>query len=299
MCSESTSRAGSDREDPTCLIGVDNYSYHRLLGEVRSGEVPPAKAARTWLATLAAAHGAGAKVVSLQTCFMSIAEAERSLRQLDDRHTCLAWGHPAGLEFGRLASAETDAGEWMRLARDLGHSRMRIVTGHQSVAVDADRRRDLRDAIPALARLASLAEDLSLTLAIENHTDFTAAQLRSLLEEVDSPRLSVCFDLGNAFRVGDDVQEAAELLRENIVMVHVKDLVPGPLDGPSGPASTLLGEGVLPIGPVIDSLGSIDEVWLLLELGHLGAADVDEDAMVQQGVAWLNDRLRMRIRRTP
>lgn len=299
MCSESTSRAGSDREDPTCLIGVDNYSYHRLLGEVRSGEVPPAKAARTWLATLAAAHGAGAKVVSLQTCFMSIAEAERSLRQLDDRHTCLAWGHPAGLEFGRLASAETDAGEWMRLARDLGHSRMRIVTGHQSVAVDADRRRDLRDAIPALARLAGLAEDLSLTLAIENHTDFTAAQLRSLLEAVDSPRLSVCFDLGNAFRVGDDVQEAAELLRDDIVMVHVKDLVPRPLDGPSGPASTLLGEGVLPVGPVIDALGSIDEVWLLLELGHLGAADVDEDAMVQQGVAWLNDRLRMRIRRTP
>ncbi len=282
-----------------CRIGVDTYSYHRLLGEVRAGECLPSRRMRTWAQTLNDARAAGAEVVSVQTCFMSIPDAEHILRTQDSSRIRLAWGHPAGLQFGRSTSAEYEAGEWIRLAASLGHEQMRVVIGHHSVARDLDRQSDIRDTLPALARLAATADRAGITLAIENHTDLTAAQLLWLLEEVDHPRLQVCFDFANALRVGDDVEEAAKLLRGWISMVHVKDITPSPHDGSSGPASTALGAGVLPVGRLVDVLSGNEGVWLLVELGHLGPRDVDEDEMVRQGVAWLFDRVDRTAGRSP
>lgn len=283
------------------LIGVDTYAYHRLLGDVRDGEVAARDRLPDWLAAVEAGAAAGAEVVAIQTHATTPAEAERRLADWQagvgrsvgpgwhPRRLCFSWGHPAGLEFGRSAAAEADARRWLELAGRLGHDRMRIVVGHRDLVRDPAGDGDLHEALPAVARLVEAAEAAGVVLAVENHADLRAAQLARLCERIGSPRLAVCFDTANAVRVGDDVLAAADLLAPRIVMAHVKDVRPEGWRDRSGPVSVPLGEGVLPVRMVVERLrsggaraaGAGLDLWLLVELGHLGDRDVDERALVR------------------
>lgn len=273
------------------MIGVDNYSYHRLLGEVRAGECPPAGEAVQWVDTIALAAAAGASVVALETCFMDRASAIRELSSGPTIETVLSWGHPYGLEFGASPEAEEDAVAWLTTAAALGHDRMRIVIAHPHLRAP-DGWRQVEASVAVLTRLAATASAFGLTLAIENHADVTARQLAWLIETVGSPALAVCFDIVNAIRVGDDPVEAARVLGPYTAMAHVKDVAPGQWHPRSGPASVPLGSGVVPIEAVLAELGTGGrDPWLLVELGHLGPLDVDECAVVEGDVRWLRQHV--------
>lgn len=286
-----------------CRIGVDTYAYHRLLGDVREGELPPRDRLPSWFAAVEEAAAAGADVVAIQTHSTTLADAERRLadraaapenaRQQgphgglgtiwNPSRICFSWGHPAGLEFGRSAAAEADARRWLAVAARLGHDRMRIVVGHRDLVRDPAGDGDLQAAIPAVARLVALAESAGVVLAVENHADLRAAQLARLVDDIGSPRLGVCFDTANAVRVGDDVLAAAAMLAPWTVMAHVKDVGSQGWRDRSGPVSVPLASGSLPVRQVVDMLrptAGID-LWLLVELGHLGERDIDERTIIR------------------
>lgn len=58
-------------------------------------------------------------------------------------------------------------------------------------------------------------------IAIE--TDLPGAQLRDLLDRFQSPRLGVCYDIGNCTSYGFDCPSEIRLLKEYIFSVHIKD----------------------------------------------------------------------------
>ena len=272
------------------MIGVDNYSFHRLLGEVRPGEAPSVHAPMDWAATIDLAARAGADVVALETCFMDRESAVRRLSDALPVEVMLSWGHPYGLEYGGSAEAEEDAAAWLATAAALGHRRMRIVVAHPHLRPDDGGQREVIASVPALTRLASAAAAFGVVLAIENHADLTAAQLAWLVEEVDAPSLAVCFDVANAVRVGDDPTVAARTLAPYVVAAHVKDLSADPWHPRSGPTSVPLGTGTMPLADVLSALadGGRDP-WLLVELGHLGPGQVDELAIIDHDLRWLRD----------
>lgn len=76
-----------------------------------------------------------------------------------------------------------------------------------------------------LRRLAIPARELGITLAVANHFDFTTRELRTLMEEVDSPHVGVMFDSGNSLGTLDDPLEAAEILGPFVKTTHIKDYV--------------------------------------------------------------------------
>ncbi len=272
------------------MIGVDNYSFHRLLGEVRPGEAPSAHAPMSWTDTIAAAAELGAEVVALETCFMDRAVASEVLSAPLPVEVMLSWGHPYGLEYGRSAEAEADAAAWLAAAATLGHRRMRIVVAHPHLRPADGGRREVEASVPALKRLASAAADVGVVLAIENHADLTAEQLAWLIGAVGSPSLAVCFDVANAVRVGDDPVEAARILAPLAVAAHVKDLSADPWHPRSGPTSVPLGTGTMPLEAVLAELaGGGRDPWLLVELGHLGAEPIDELEVIAHDVRWLRD----------
>jgi len=142
-------------------IGVDTYSYHRLLGWPRPGERPGEPLAGGWPATLAHVRELGCDVVSLQTCFLPPG-AELDVSALRDAAGGLeivpAWGHPEGLAYGARPEAVADLLAWLDVASALGVALVRIVVGGPALrgvepfAVQRDRTRaPLRAAAHAAA----------------------------------------------------------------------------------------------------------------------------------------------------
>ena len=163
----------------------------------------------------------------------------------------------AGVEFP-LASLETSYIESMREA--LGSRGLSVVTDYM-VLVDGDCQR-LRDFLKASARLGAkvaraimstilcgdrrslaggwearldavasrlrevlpLAQDLGLSLALENHQDATTDDFIRLYEMSGmSPAFGVTLDTGNPLSVGEEPVEAARRLAPLIRHVHLKD----------------------------------------------------------------------------
>ena len=74
-----------------------------------------------------------------------------------------------------------------------------------------------------LRELAPLAKSLGITIGVENHLDFSVAELRDLIRRVNSPNVGVLFDVGNTIGTLDDPTEAADILGPYTVATHYKD----------------------------------------------------------------------------
>jgi len=278
-------------------VGVDSYSYHRLLGELRPGEsAPSSRFARDSLDVVAEARSLALDAVALETCFLPPPEAvdvEELLDEAGPLELVLSWGAPNGFEFGASATARADLLAWLELAPQLGVSLLRIVVagpalrGLEPVEVQL-----ARSAAP-LAAVSRAAAERGLVLALENHGDLRAAELADLVERVDEPALGICFDTANALRVGDDVAGAARLLGPAVRLVHLKDCESpdASADPVAGPRSVPFGQGVIPLAETLAELRDAGFDGLAcVEVAQLGP-EADELALVADGVAWLRREL--------
>lgn len=166
---------------------------------------------------------------------------------------------------------------------------MRIVLGGPSLRDREEPAVRRRRVIPHLRALAERASDLGICVAIENHGDITAADLVATIGAAGYPSLGACFDTANAVRVGDDPVEAAKLLHDHILMIHLKDVEPleNVIDPIAGPRSVPYGEGIVPAVEILHVLRDpIDRgTAVCIELGQM--VEVDDVAAVSAGVEWL------------
>ena len=276
-------------------IGIDSYSYHRLLGEIRPGEEAPARAFRRGTVdAIGHARSLSADGISLETCFLEsprTVDADALREAAGPLELVLAWGHPHGLEFGSNAAALRNLIEWLEAAGRIGCSLVRCVAA-------SPRFRDgpldsglIAGTAAALASATVVARGLGLRLALENHGDLSAEELVEVLDRVDDDALGVCFDTANALRVGDDPVEAARRLSPWTRLVHLKDVEPleHAADRTAGPCSVPYGEGVVPIGNVLRVLEDAGFAGLVcVEVGQV-ASGIDELELVERCVDWLRD----------
>ena len=265
-------------------VGVDSYSYHRLLGDVRRGETQPLHVfPRGSLDVLAEARRLDLDVVLLQTSFLGDAadfSPAAFLAEAGGVALGLSWGAPAGFAFGDRTEALQSLLGWLEPAAQLGLPVMRIVAGGP-----AQRGAPAARLVGPLREACAAAHDRGLRLALENHADLTADDLEQLVEQVGE-ELRVCFDTANALRVGDDVAAAARRLAPVVEILHLKDCV-GSWDDPvAGPVSVPLGEGVIPVDEVLDAC---PDALACIELGQL-SPDANERALVEMYVDYLRAR---------
>jgi len=80
--------------------------------------------------------------------------------------------------------------------------------------------------VESLVQLAPIAEQVGVKLGLENmlpkHPGADSADLRRMIEEVNSPSLGVCFDSGHAHVVGN-MREQFEELKDLIITFHIQD----------------------------------------------------------------------------
>lgn len=73
-----------------------------------------------------------------------------------------------------------------------------------------------------LKTYAPLAHAQGVTLAIENHQDFTSAELVGLCEDF-GPGIGITFDMGNTFPVGESPLDFTRRVAPHVRHVHLKD----------------------------------------------------------------------------
>lgn len=274
---------------------IDSYCYHRFFGEVYPQQSAPARR-MTVEDFLRRAHELGVGGVSLESCFIPRLDAGylaqiRSLLDAYNLDRVFAWGHPNGLEGGTNQNAYDEMIRCFDSARSIGAQVMRVVGSslmfrNQAHGPQIERlTRMFREAV-------KVAEQHGIRMAIENHIDFTADEMLSLLTAVDSPWLGINFDTGNFLRLLDDPIKAMAKLAPYVYATHIKDL-----KVQKGVAadewyffsSTPVGDGLIDNRKLVQLLAAAGYTGLLaveIDFLHPDYGD-DEDAAVARSVAEL------------
>src|SRR4051812_33914772 len=129
----------------------------------------------------------------------------------------------------------------------------------------ANVRRMLKEAAP-------IAAEYGLSLAIEDHQDFTSSELVELCETT-AANVGVCLDTGNALSVGEDPVEFALAIAGCVKHVHLKDYrVQWTAEG-YRLIRCAVGDGVIPFEQIVEVF--IERpVTMALEIGALCARHI-------------------------
>jgi len=124
--------------------------------------------------------------------------------------------HSITFELGTTGFAPDHLTKYSILAKNLGSKILRTVLNAKNETIDNIALK-LQCVIPDFERQ-------NITLAIENHFDLTAYELRELVEKVNHPLVKVCIDPLNSITLLNGINETFEQLKDHIVSAHVKDV---------------------------------------------------------------------------
>jgi sugar phosphate isomerase/epimerase len=208
--------------------GIDSYCYHRFFGEVYDGQETPEKQ-MTVAGLLERAKQMGAEGLSLETCFLPSDEDTyfADLGAEMDRYNfyrVLAWGHPTGLERGKKPEALDELIRYIPKAKRMKADIMRITASCYLWRFE-DHQQQIEAVIPLLKKAVKVAEDNDVKLAMETHMDFTAPEMKTIIDRIGSPNFGVTFDSGNLLRMLQDPIAGMELLAPYVFATHIKDVV--------------------------------------------------------------------------
>lgn len=109
--------------------------------------------------------------------------------------------------------------------------------------------------IADLKNVAPLADDLGVTVVLENHEDFQGAEIAEILGAVDHPRIRALYDYGNSQMVGEDPFDALAAMGPFIHCCHIKDhILTRTPAGETIVQGVAIGDGDLPILALTDRL---------------------------------------------
>jgi 3-oxoisoapionate decarboxylase len=111
-----------------------------------------------------------------------------------------------------------------------------------------------RQSSSRLAMVEPILAKHRFRLAIENHKDFTTAEMVELLDEFHSEWLGVNVDTGNNIALLEDPYEAVERLAPYAFSVHLKDMALQPHDKGFELSEMPCGQGYLDLGRIVDVL---------------------------------------------
>jgi len=208
-------------------VGIDSYCYHRYFGEIYPDQEDPG-IRWTFHDFVNCAAELDVDGVSLESCFFESLEPgylSEIKASLDEKgmERVLAWGHPDGLEAGRNEDAWREMNDLIPKAQFMGADVMRIVASSLMFR-NEPHGPQIEAIVKMLKKSVKIAEENSVVLAIENHIDYTSAEIEEILQRVGSDVLKVNFDTGNTLRMMEDPVAAARRLGPYTVATHTKDL---------------------------------------------------------------------------
>ncbi len=279
-------------------VGIDSYCYHRFFGEVYPDQTDPGKR-WTFLDFVKRAVELKVHGVSLESCFFDSLDKNYlgAIKAVLDEHKLervLAWGHPDGLEAGRNEKAWREMNALIPKARFMGADIMRIVASSLRFRYEP-RAPQIKAVARMLKESARIARDCGVTLALENHIDYTSAEIMEILERVGSESLKVNFDTGNTLRMMENPVEAARRLGPHTVATHTKDVAACRHVAPEEWfffSSVPVGAGLVDMPGVVRALKAAGFTGVLAVESDHHKDNQDEDKLVAKSIAYLKKLLR-------
>lgn len=244
---------------PRMKIGLDTFSFHLVLAAGRYDVFR----SLDWMAEQGFA-GVQLNINGPQGRFLGADPA-------DAAHVARVRRHLAGLGFfaeigGGHATDAPLVARQLELAAAVGADVLRTVIGfHDSIGQTIAQTR------AAMEQVLPLARRLGVRIAIENHEDVTAAELRQLLDALDDPFVGACLDTGNDLVVYGDPLEAARVLAPRAISTHIKDQKLVRVAGTVYSAGVPLGRGDIDLPailPVILSDSKLDRILIQNTTGY-------------------------------
>ena len=207
-------------------VGIDSYCYHRFFGEVYDEQVKPQKE-MSLEDFLKRAKELDVDGVSLESCFIRHDKEYLSvINNILDEYKLdrvWAWGHPDGLEGGKNKEEFDQMLKNFDFARAIGAKVMRVV-GSSLMFRFEPHEPQIERLSEMFSEAAKVAEEYDIKMAMENHLDFNADEVLTIVNNVNSPYLGINFDSGNFVRVLDDPVQAMGKLAKHVYATHIKDL---------------------------------------------------------------------------
>ena len=233
-------------------IGIDEWCYHNsmLTGRMdiedminRCGEL--------------GVSGVGFDYFMLPKKHRKDPERIKELLEINGLELVFGFSVPFALPDAALRFADDSRDDMFDLAHEFNAKILRVVGGvilpnpvhkpfHLSASVDDEVGRVAR-------RLKEFCEDAKLeglTVALENHTEYSADQMLRIVDEVGLDNFKITLDTGNCMYIGEDPIETVEKLAPFTAYTHVKDMKK------TGPfmMSVPLGRGDVGIAAVVEAL---------------------------------------------
>ncbi len=132
------------------------------------------------------------------------------------------------------------------VARTVGAQQVRTYTRHPGTPEEM-----VEWTARDLAAVAPLAEAAGVRILLENHEEFTGAEVAQAVAHADSEWIGALYDYGNSMMVGEDPWTALEAMLPHVRAAHLKDHVMlSGRDAPDDRLSVLgvpVGRGNLPV----------------------------------------------------
>jgi sugar phosphate isomerase/epimerase len=125
---------------------------------------------------------------------------------------------------------------------------------YESFSTLADWKQWLDQTHAALKLVVPILDRRKITLAIENHKDWTLEEMQRLFKTYESEFLGCCFDFGNNIALLDDPMEMAEALAPYVRSTHVKDMAVRPYQDGFLLSEVPLGTGALDLARMVQVL---------------------------------------------
>jgi sugar phosphate isomerase/epimerase len=273
-------------------IGIDSYCFHRYFGEIYLDlQADPGIRWRMEGEFLDFALAQHVDEIALESCFFDALDdglCAEIRGRLDEAGVdrVLGWGHPEGLWGGTSKEALEELIAHLPQVEKLGSTRMRITAASMNYA-KAPREELIGRVVPMLKGAAGAAEAHGVMLALENHIDFTSAEVVRILDEVGSDNLKVNFDTGNTIRLYEDPVEAAARLAPYTISTHTKDITVPPKGG--SPAENFTWWPSCPVGDGLIDMPGV--VAALREGGFDGCLSVEIDLVAPQFIAMSEEEI--------
>lgn len=280
-------------------FGIDSFSFHRFFGENSKWEVP---ADRKWSTKdfIDFAREHHLDLITLQTAYLDLSD-EQTLAEIKrwksekENYLAFTWGHPNGFDGGKNLDAFKSATQWLERSAEFELEQMRIVFGNHFNFDEAPRIRMERLGAH-LELLVQRARQLGVRLSVENHADFNVPDLLEMINGIDDQFLGLCLDLGNSFRVGDDVDQLMEGIdTSRIFMIQAKEIDQMPDNVPGSPIgwwpTVNFGTGKIKIAKRVNRLIQRGFTGpIAIELSNLGAG-LNEIGVAEQAISHLRENL--------
>jgi len=125
-----------------------------------------------------------------------------------------------------------------------------------------------------LGRYAPMAAEHGITIAIENHQDFTSKELVNLCEE-NGPNVGIVFDTANTFPTAESTLDFARVIAPHVRYLHLKDYRIQWTDEGLRLVRWASGDGVVPFKELVELLAKHHQsLPAAIEIGALEARHV-------------------------